>query len=324
MPQHARYVPDKQCCIVQLQHLMLQMAASAAAPPARPSRTAETNTSMLWAPSAPLLPSQSSLLPPTEVNIDSQQTQQLHQTADTQDDKQTAQDLQGNDKRHQPEAQQENQPGTQQAQLFAQRAERIAQQEHQQAQQPVPAGQASTSSASAAVPVGNGHSEADETRNGDEQLLHSSQQHAQQASHHDARQPWTSRWTQPALPSIAVPAQPAVLASQTGHQQQPQQYQQQQQQQQQHRRVTASAVPSRLMLQQHAARQGSGLQAARSLSWGHSAQDQALASLRSSGKAYKQKHMRQLQYASTTVETAAWYLPSIILHLKYMLDLCLY
>lgn len=34
---------------------MLQMAADAAAPAARPSRTAETSTSTLWAPDAPLL-----------------------------------------------------------------------------------------------------------------------------------------------------------------------------------------------------------------------------------------------------------------------------
>ena len=40
---------------LQLQTLMLQMAADAAAPAARPSRTAETSTSTLWAPDAPLL-----------------------------------------------------------------------------------------------------------------------------------------------------------------------------------------------------------------------------------------------------------------------------
>ena len=255
---------------LQLQSLMLQMAANAAAPSGRPSRTAETNTSMLWAPSAPLLPPQHAGLLPAGLKPDSEQAQQKHeQNVLCQSDRSPAQ---SRDLHTQPEAQLDHRPNDERNQLSPQHAQLVAQQEYQQAEQLVEANDSSAAASVSAV-ASNGSSQARPESTASEDKPDSGQQ-AKQASHNDAHQPWASCWLQPALPALAVPVtQRASYTAAVG------------QQGQQQRRVTASDVPHARMLQQQAARKSSGLQAARSLSWGQSAEDQALAKLRSSGEA---------------------------------------
>ena len=95
-------------------------------------------------------------------------------------------------------------------------------------------------------------------------------QQTKQATCHGGHLPCASNWTQPALPSLNVPGAQSGLGTLLGKQQR--------------RRATASDVPAARSLQQQAVRQSSGLQAARLLSWSHTADDQSLASQPSSGE----------------------------------------
>ena len=247
------------------------MAANAVAPSGRPARTTETNTSMLWAPSAPLLPPQHAGLPPAGMKLATEQAQQNHeQNILCQSDRSPAQ---SGDLHTQPEAQPDQQPNGEHNQLLPEHAQSIAQQEIQQAEQLVAADDSSAAASVSAV-ASNGSSQVRPKSAASKDKPDSSQQ-AKQASHHDAHQPWASCWTQPALPALAVPVTQRALYTAAAEQQA-----------QQQRRVTASDVPHARMLQQQAARKSSGLQAARSLSWGQSAEDQALAKLRKSGEAH--------------------------------------
>lgn len=147
---------------------MLQMAANAAAPAASSRRTAETNTSTLWVPGAPLLRGQTSspALPTTALNA------QLEQ-------------------QHQREA------------CDAATAEEPSQQEVNQAQDSSCQSAMDPVQTSAAYDDASA-SESGQVNQQAEML--STAQQAQHAQHHDASQPWASAQTQPALPVVAVPA----------------------------------------------------------------------------------------------------------------------
>ena len=208
---------------------MLQMAANAAAPAASSRRTAETNTSTLWAPSAPLLQGQTSSPALPSTALDTQLEQQ-----------------------HWGEA-----SGTA-------AAEELSQQEVNRAQD---------SSCQAAMELVQAPAAADGAvasegcQDSPEAEAPSITQQAQHAQHHDASQPWARAQTQPALPVVSVSADRPRLSVRP----------------EQRRRATAADAPVPAAVQQH--RQGSGLNAARSLSWSHSAaEDQPLNSQRSSGR----------------------------------------
>lgn len=148
---------------------MLQMAAEAAAPAARPSRTAETSTSTLWAPDAPLLRGLNATptVPPVAGMHD-----QLH--------------LQ----QHEPAVQ------PQHAQQKPQQAGEMA----TQAAQPT-AGSAQSAAASGGASTSSNTEVSQPT-----QTPSAAQQQAQQMQHHDANQPWARAWSQPALPAVTVAA----------------------------------------------------------------------------------------------------------------------
>ncbi|DBA99043.1 hypothetical protein WJX77_007957 [Trebouxia sp. C0004] len=214
----------------QLQRLMLQMAANAAAPPARPSRTAETSTSTLWAPGAALLHRQPSSFLQHSSLPDSQQQQQQEQSTQLQASLSGAPDS-------------GNEPGAQHAQHESQPASSAAPSEVHAAEDPDAVSiesheRTSVQNHSAGAPCSI--------------VSHSMQQPSQHASHRDGHQPWASQWAQPALPALAVPTAQLRLGMPLDHQQ--------------HRRATAADVPVSRTLQQ-TMRNSSGLQAARSLSW---------------------------------------------------------
>ena len=223
---------------------MLQMAANAAVPTARPSRTAETSTSTLWAPGAPLLQEQ----PPCLVTAapDSHQQQQPTQLQDA------LQGTQGSGTADWSEAQPAPRGG-----------------ESEPSTLPTEAADEGAHAAAADSPEQSSvQSQAEDPANSG--MPHSMQLPTQHGSHHDAHQPWATSWSQPALPALTVPT------AQSGSKMPVKQ--------QQHRRSTASDVPASRALQQQAMRNSSGLQAARSLSWSQSAAaDQPLASRANSG-----------------------------------------
>ncbi len=243
---------------LQLQRLMLQMAANAAAPPARPSRTAETSTSTLWAPGAALLHRQpTSFLQPSSLPDGQKQPQQQHgQSIQLQASLSGAPDLGSG-----------NEPGAQHAQRESQPASSAAPSESHKAEDPDAAStdshdQTSVQSQAQVAPCSI--------------VSHSMQQPNKHASHHDAHQPWASQWAQPALPALTVPTAQSRLDMPLGLQQ--------------HRRATAADVPASRTLQQQAMRNSSGLQAARSRSWSQpAAGDSPLASQPSSGETVSQQ-----------------------------------
>lgn len=229
---------------------MLQMAANAAAPPARPSRTAETSTSTLWAPGAALLRQPSSLLQSSSLP-DSQQQHQHEQAS-----------LSGA-----PDLGSGNEPGAQHAQRESQ-----------------PASSAGPSKIHDAADTDAASTESHDLTSVQSQaqgapcsiVSHSMQQPSKHASHHDAHQPWASQWAQPALPALTVPTAQSRLGMPLDLQQ--------------HRRATAADIPVSRTLQQQAMRNSSGLQAARSLSWSQpAAGDSLLASQPSSGETGSQR-----------------------------------
>lgn len=225
---------------------MLQMAANAAVPPARPSRTAETSTSTLWAPCAPLLQDQPPCLEQNARTAapDSHQQQQPTQLQGT------SHGTRGSGTVDWPEAQ----PAPHGAELVTSGSPTEA-----------AAGDAHAAAADS-HDQSNVQSQAEDPASGG--MSHSMQLPPQHGSHHDAHQPWARGWSQPALPALTVP---------TAGSNRPMK-------QQQHRRSTASDVPASRMLQQQAMRNSSGLQAARSLSWSQSAAaDQPLISQATSG-----------------------------------------
>ena len=236
---------------LQLQGLMLQMAANGAAPPARPSRTAETSTSTLWAPGAALLQRQPSSFLQSSSLPDSQQQQQQEQPIPLQASLSDA-----------PDSGNGNEPGAQHAQRESQPLSSAAPSEIHAAEDTDAASteshdQTSVQSQAQGAPCST--------------VSHSMQQPSQHASHHDAHQPWASQWAQPALPALTVPTAQSRLDMPLGLQQ--------------HRRATAADVPVSRTLQQQAMRNSSGLQAARSLSWSQpAAGDSPLADQPSSGK----------------------------------------
>lgn len=160
------------------------MAADAAAPAARPSRTAETSTSTLWAPDAPLLQGRiaSPTLPaPTGMDVQPH-NQQSHSSDGV---------VQPQQEQEQPEL------------SPAQAAEPIVVMP-QSAEPTAPVlGVASTSNnAEGSQPT---------------QLPPAAQA---QMQHHDANQPWASAWTQPALPALTVAAgRPGLERSRLGQHQ---------------------------------------------------------------------------------------------------------
>ncbi|KAA6428241.1 MAG: hypothetical protein FRX49_01837 [Trebouxia sp. A1-2] len=220
----------------QLQRLMLQMAANAAAPPARSSRTAETSTSTLWAPGAALLQRQlSSLSQPSSLQDSQHQQPQQQEEHFTQ--------LQAS-LRVAPDSGNGNEPGAQHAQHESQPASSAAPSEVHAAEDSDAASteshdQTSVQSQAQGAPCSI--------------VSHSMQQPSKRASHHDAHEPWASQWAQPALPALTLPTAQSCL-DRPGDLQQ-------------HRRATAADVPVSRTLQQQAMRNSSGLQAARSLSW---------------------------------------------------------
>jgi len=238
---------------------MLQMAANAAAPPARPSRTAETSTSTLWAPGAALLQRQpSSFLQPSLPDSQHQQPQQQQheQSIQLQASLNGAPDLGSG-----------NEPGAQHAQRESQPASSAAPSQIHNAED--------TDAA-----LTDSHDRNDVQSQAQEApcsiMSHSTQQPSKHASHHDAHQPWASQWAQPALPALTVPTAQSSLDVPLGLQQ--------------HRRSTAADVPVSRTLQQQAMRNSSGLQAARSLSWSQpAAGDSPLASQPSSGETDSQR-----------------------------------
>ena len=235
------------------------MAANAAAPPLRPSRTAETSTSTLWAPGPPLLQRQPDLPQPASVAIlDCQQQQQ--QPTQLRAGISGAQDSGNN---------------SQQEAQFAQHA---ARHDKQEAQPLASAGDYSmlssednndSEAALDAEPVRDSTQVPHRAEAPSSEAAVSGQQESKQASHHDAHQPWANIWTQPSLPALTVPAAQSGAGILPGHQQ--------------YRRATASDVPATRALQQQAARQSSGQHAARSLSWSQSARDPPVANQHSTG-----------------------------------------
>jgi len=235
------------------------MAANAAAPPARPSRTAETSTSTLWAPGAALLQQQpSSFLQPSS-RPDSQQQQQ-EQTIQLQASLSGAHDLGNGDEPGAQHAHHESQPASSAAPsevYIAEGPDAASSESHDQTSVQSQAEGAPCSAVS--------HS-----------MQQPSKQPSKHASHHDAHQPWASQWAQPALPALTVPTAQSRLGVPLDHQQ--------------HRRATAADVPVSRTLQQQAMRNSSGLQAARSLSWSQpAAGDSPLASQPSLGKTGSQR-----------------------------------
>lgn len=228
---------------------MLQMAANAAAPSARPSRTAETSTSTLWAPGAALLQQQpTSFLQSSLPDGPKQPQQQQEQFTQLQASLRGAPDLgSGNEQRAQ-HAQRDSQPASSAAPSEIHNTDASSTESHDQT---------SVQSQAQETPCSI--------------VSDSMQQPSKHASHHDAHQPWASQWAQPALPALTVPTAQSRLDMRLGLQQ--------------HRRATAADVPVSRTLQQQAMRNSSGLQAARSLSWSQpAAGDSPLASQPSSGK----------------------------------------
>ncbi|KAL3156691.1 hypothetical protein ABBQ38_000967 [Trebouxia sp. C0009 RCD-2024] len=140
------------------------MAADAAAPTARPSRTAETSTSTLWAPDAPLLRGLTAT--PTLPPGTGKDALLHHQQSRPSDAAQYAQQ----------EPQQGELSATQTAQPTVLSV------------QSAPVASVATTSNDAEV----------------SQPPHSARAAREQMQHHDANQPWAGAWSQPALPAVTV------------------------------------------------------------------------------------------------------------------------
>lgn len=223
---------------------MLQMAANAAVPPARPSRTAETSTSTLWAPGAPVLPEQPPCLLQTSRTAapDSHQQQQPTQLQDT------LQGTQGSGTADWPEAQHA--------------AESVASGLTAEADAEDAHAAAADSRDQSSV-----QSQAEDLASSG--MSHSMQLPPQQGSHHDAHQPWATSWSQPALPALTVPTAGSNRPVK---------------QQQHRRSTASDAPASRALQQQAMRNSSGLQAAARSLSWSQSAAaDQPLAGHATSG-----------------------------------------
>ena len=233
-------------CVLQLQELMLQMAAQAAAHERKPDRSVANSTSTLWPLQAPeqLQPQQASAVTSTTDSLFAPSASLLpYQPQHTAG---AATPTSGN------RSGQDSGPEARHISAVDQTADDVQS-----------SGQLSSNPAAAATGPSHGPNAerlqqhaAEETNgaNADSASMHKS---GLQLTHHDASQPWGMAWKQPSLAPVKLPLGQSGLGKLPSGPHQ-------------HRRATASDVPlNGPGPQQGSARPGNILHAARSLSWGN-------------------------------------------------------
>ena len=250
-------VAVKTCaCVLQLQELMLQMAAQAAANDRKPTRSVANSTSTLWPLQAAqqLQPQQATamasttdlLFAPSASLLPYQPQHTAAEAADRTGDR-PQQNMQQTSI-----AAQDSEPEARHASAVDQTIDAVQS-----------SGQLSLNPAAAAtrpshVPQAEGlqQQSAGETNNADADSA-SMHKSGLQLTHHDASQPWGTSWKQPSLAPVELPLGQSGLGKLPSGPDQ-------------HRRATASDVPvNGPRPQQGSARPSNGLHIARSLSWGN-------------------------------------------------------